>query len=407
MEVSAIDALEHVGRIVRSKALGSSQTLRRLLEYLARKSVSGDADQLKEYTIGVEAFGKPESYDPRHDSIVRLQASRLRQKIAQYYQTEGEADRVLVDLPKGGFKVVFQQRIAQSAAAAAARSRRWRLVALLLGVALAAVSAFAIASFRARAVGDPKIWTPELEAFWAPILRSDRPPLVCIGTPLFARLPGSRYFRDGQSNDWSDLEGSELVAAVRKALRTGAAIPWTNFTGVGEATGAFHLATLLARRRADLLLTTSSRLSWDVLSNHNVIFVGPPKFNRQLKDLLAEADLVVELDGIHNLRPGAGEPAVFSDYWAPSKVDGEIYGLISRLPGLHGRGFILAFAGNTGPETEAAVQSLTDRQEAAALAKKIRLPSGDLPTYFQILIRVQFKNLVPVKTTYVFHHILK
>ena len=407
MEVSATDALEHVGRIVRSKALSSSQTLRRLLEYLARKSVSGDADQLKEYTIGIEAFGKPESYDPQHDSIVRLQASRLRQKIAQYYQTEGEADRVLVDLPKGGFKVVFQPRIAQSAAATAARARRWRLAAALLGIALAVVSPFAIASFRARAVGDAKMWSPELEAFWAPILRSDRPPLVCIGTPLFARLPGSRYFRDGQLNDWSDVEGSELVAAVKKAHRTRDAMPWTNFTGVGEATSAFHLATLLAPRRADLLLTTSSRLSWDVLSSHNVIFVGPPKFNRQLKDLLAEADLVVELDGIHNPRPGAGEPAVFPDYWAPSKVDGEIYGLISRLPGLHGRGFIFVFAGNTGPETEAAVQSLTDRQEAAALAKKIRLPSGDLPMYFQILIRVQFKNLVPVKTSYVLHRIAK
>lgn len=407
MDVSGTEALEHVGRILRSRTLGSSDTHRRLLEYLARKSLSGEADQLKEYTIGVEAFGKPESYDPQHDSIVRLQASRLRQKIAQYYQTEGEADRVLVDLPKGGFKVVFQPRIAQSAAAATARARRWRLAAALLGIALAVVSAFAIASFRARAVGDAKMWSPELEAVWAPILRSDRPPLVCIGTPLFARLPGSRYFRDGQLNDWSDVEGSELVAAVKKALPTRDAIPWTNFTGVGEATGAFHLATLLARRRTDLSLTTSSRLSWDVLSSHNVIFVGPPKFNRQLKDLLAEADLVVELDGIHNLRPGAGEPAVFPDYWAPSKVDGEIYGLISRLPGLHDRGFIFVFAGNTGPETEAAVQSLTDRQEAAALAKKIRLPSGDLPMYFQILIRVQFKNLVPVKTSYVLHRIPK
>jgi hypothetical protein len=407
MEVNVTDALEQVRRIVRSKALGSSETLGRLLEYLARKSVSGEADQLKEYTIGIEAFGKPESYDPQHDSIVRLQVSRLRQKIAEYYQAEGQADRVLVDLPKGGFKVVFQPRVVQSAAAATARARRWRLAALLLGVALAAVSAAAIASFRARAVGEAKTWSPELEAFWAPILRSDRPLLICIGTPLFARLPGSRYFRDGQLNDWSEVEGSELVAGVKKALRTGDAIPWTNFTGVGEATGAFHLASLLARRRADLLLTTSSRLSWDMLSSHNVIFVGPPKFNRQLKDLLAEADLVVELDGIHNLRPGAGEPAVFPDYWAPSKLDGEIYGLISRLPGLQGRGFIFVFAGNTGPETEAAVQSVTDRQQAAALAKKIRLPSGDLPRYFQVLIRVQFKNLVPVKTSYVLHRIPK
>jgi hypothetical protein len=406
MEVGETEALEEVGRILHSSTLRNADTLRRLLEYLTRKSVSGDADQLKEYTIGIEAFGKPESYDPRHDSIVRLQVSRLREKIAQYYQTEGQADRVLVDLPKGGFKVIFQPRIAQSAAAAAARARTWRLVALLLGVALAAVSTFTIVSLRARVDRDAATWNPELEAFWEPILRSERPPLVCIGTPLFVRLTFSRYFRDSQVNEQGDIERSELIAAVKKALRVPDVIPWTNFTGVGEATAAFHLATLLAWRRPDLLLTTSSRLSWDVLSSHNVIFVGPPKFNRQLKDLRAGADLVMELDGIHNLRPGPEEPAIFRDHWAPSKLDGEIYGLISRLPGLHGRGFVFVFAGSTGPETEAAVESLTDRQQAAALAKRIRLPSGDLPMYFQILIRVQFKNLVPVKTSYVLHRIL-
>ncbi len=407
MELAIEEVRGEIERLLRSELFAASAIHRRLLEYLVEKSLSGQAGQLKEYTIGVEAFGKPSSYDPQEDSLIRHQVGRLRQKLVEYYHTEGGDDPVVVALPKGRFELMFQRRPLEAQPSRVRELRRWRLAALLLCVALAAVTAFAIASLRARAVSDAKIWSPELEAFWAPILRSDRPPLVCIGNPLFARLPGSRYFRDGQLNDWSDVKGSKQVAAIEKALRTGDAIPWTNFTGVGEATGAFHLAALLAQRRADLLLTTGSRLSWDVLSNHNIIFVGPPKFNRQLSTLLAEADLAVELDGIHNLRPRAGEPAVFPDLWAPSKLDGEIYGLISRLPGLHGRGFIFVFAGNTGPETEAAVQSLTDRQQAAELANRIRLPSGDLPMYFQILIRVQFKNLVPVKTSYVLHRIPK
>ncbi len=407
MGLTEAEALESLGRILRSRTFATFETQRRLLEYLARRSLSGEGDQLKEYTIGIEVCGKRESYDPQYDSTVRLQVSRLRQRIAEYYQTEGQAEHVLVSLPKGGFKVVFQRRTAQSAAEAAAQARRWRRAAVLLGLALVAVSGYLMVSRQAKVARETEVWSPELEAFWAPILRSDRPLLVCIGTPLFALLPSGRYFRDQRFNDWNEAENSEAVEAVKKVLRTPAVVPWTNFTLVGQAAAAFHLAGLLAPRRTDLRLTKSSTLSWDELSNNNVVFIGPPKFIRQLKELPTETALVVELAGIRNLRPEAGEPAFFADYWLPSIVDGETYGLISRLPGLHGRGFIFVFEGNGGPETVAAVQSVTDPQQAVALTGKIRLPSGELPRYFQILIRVQFKNLVPVKTSYVLHRIPK
>ena len=399
--------MECLERILRSSAFAASETHRRLLDYLARKSLSGEADQLKEYTIGIEVYGKPESYDPQHDSIVRLQVSRLRQKIAEYHQTEGQADRVLLDLPKGGFKVVFQWRTAQSAAEATARALQWRRAAVLLGVALVAVTSYLVASLRAKVMREAEVWSPELEAFWAPLIRSPSPALVCVGTPLFVRLPGGRYFRDQWLNDWNEAEKSEPVGAVKKALRTPEVVPWTNFTLVGQTAAAFHLAGLLAPRRRDLRLTKSSTLSWEELSSNNLVFVGPPKFIRQLTELPTEADLVVEIEGIRNLRPGAGEPSLFRDSWASSHVDGETYGVISRLPGLHGRGFIFVFGGNGGPETVAAVQSFTDPQQAVGLTGKVRLPSGELPKHFQILIKVQFKNLVPVKTSYVLHRIPK
>ena len=73
-----------IERILNSEALRSSEGLRRLLRFLAEKAMASDADQLKEYTIGVDAFGKPSSYDPRHDSTVRIQVGRLRQKLGEY-----------------------------------------------------------------------------------------------------------------------------------------------------------------------------------------------------------------------------------------------------------------------------------------------------------------------------------
>jgi hypothetical protein len=81
MSVEVEDMRAQVGRLIQSKTFETSEVHRRLLQYLAEKSISGEADRLKEYTIGLEAFGKPPTYDPKHDSIVRLQAGRLRQKL--------------------------------------------------------------------------------------------------------------------------------------------------------------------------------------------------------------------------------------------------------------------------------------------------------------------------------------
>src|SRR5215813_9372357 len=101
---------EQIDRLIQSKTFQTSEVHRRLLQYLADRTLAGEADRLKEYTVGLEAFAKPPSYDPKHDSIVRLQMGRLRQKLAVYYQGEANGDAVLVSLPKGAFKLAFENR---------------------------------------------------------------------------------------------------------------------------------------------------------------------------------------------------------------------------------------------------------------------------------------------------------
>src|SRR5579864_982415 len=99
-----------VRRILQSKAFRISEVHRNLLQYLAEKSLSGTADSLKEYTVGLDVFSKPASFDPRQESVVRMHTARLRQKLAEYYRTEGIDDPVIIDLPKGGFKITFETR---------------------------------------------------------------------------------------------------------------------------------------------------------------------------------------------------------------------------------------------------------------------------------------------------------
>src|SRR5581483_12325529 len=105
-------ARDQVERISQSKAFRNSDVLRQLLSYLANASLAGKADELKEYTVAVDALGKPSTYDPRQESAVRMQVARLRQKLGEYYRTDGIKDAIVLDLPKGGFTVVFESRTA-------------------------------------------------------------------------------------------------------------------------------------------------------------------------------------------------------------------------------------------------------------------------------------------------------
>ena len=80
------------------------------------QAVSGRSGELKEYVIGVQVFRKEESFDPRTDPIVRVQARRLRAKLVHYYQQEGPGDALVIELPKGGYAPVFRDRDAPGTA---------------------------------------------------------------------------------------------------------------------------------------------------------------------------------------------------------------------------------------------------------------------------------------------------
>ncbi len=75
----------------------------RFLDYLVTNTLAGDADRLKGYTIAVEVFDRKDDFDPSLDAIVRVEATRLRNKLREYYDTYGKQDNVRIDFPKGGY----------------------------------------------------------------------------------------------------------------------------------------------------------------------------------------------------------------------------------------------------------------------------------------------------------------
>lgn len=87
-----------------------SARMRRFLEFTIESALTGRAEHLKEYVLGIEVFGRPESHDPRLDPIVRVEARRLRAKLGAYYASDGAHDDLILDYPRGSYAPQFRTR---------------------------------------------------------------------------------------------------------------------------------------------------------------------------------------------------------------------------------------------------------------------------------------------------------
>jgi hypothetical protein len=368
MALGAEPIRAQVARIVQNRNLKLSEGQGRLLSYLAEKSISGEADDLKEYVVGVDAFGKPPSYDPRQESVVRTQVARLRQKLADYYNTEGANDPVLVDLPKGGFKMKFEERpLAPEVPSVERTNMGWHLrekvLAAALVFAVAGAIFFFVRSARVeRSTPESAVLAPELQELWGPVLSSNRPLVVCVATPSV---------------------GSSAA---------------------GTATGAFLLGQFLAPRKQHVLLTRGDLLSMPEIMMDNVVFIGPSAGNRQLEAVPINRQIVLDPEGIRNLNPRPGEPAFLPDRVSHKPQDGdESLALISHTPGLYGNGDIISLSGNQISSVMAAVQALTDPTLARTFVAKMKNSRGALPRYYQVVLKVKSMDDMPVEISYVLH----
>jgi hypothetical protein len=96
--------------VLQSQAFARSPGLSRLLSYLCEKAFSGESHQIKEYSVALDVFGRQESFDQDSDSIVRVQANRLRKRLAEYYGGEGRDHRIHITIPIGQYVPDFEER---------------------------------------------------------------------------------------------------------------------------------------------------------------------------------------------------------------------------------------------------------------------------------------------------------
>ena len=109
MEADADAVRRQLDRVLASDGFSRNERLARFLRFAVERHLQGRDGEVKESVIAVEVFGRNPDHDPRHDSIVRTEATRLRARLGEYYLGERKNDALVIELPKGGYTPVFRQ----------------------------------------------------------------------------------------------------------------------------------------------------------------------------------------------------------------------------------------------------------------------------------------------------------
>ena len=389
--------LEQIERIVNSPVLQNSEALCTLLKFLARRSLEAPEVPLKEHQIATVVFGRSPDFDPRLDSTVRVQMSRLRAKLAEYYNNAGRDDSIVVEIPKGSHGVTFREREAPPVPATVPAAAppppvpaphgpwKWAALGLLAVVVLLGV----LLGMRPSEPGQSAATRTDgpLYMFWRGFLQSTEEPLVVFSNAEFVGRPetGLRYYRPDQDS---------------------AASVFDHYTGVGEVISIHELDQVFARLGRPLQLKRGRLLNWDDAKNRDVVFLGSPSENLSLRELSLGREFRFETVtaaprkgdlGIANLHPAPGEAAVYlGSRELPITED---YAVVELAPGpTNGR--ILMLAGTTTFGTQGAVEFVCDPERIRDLLPRVSDHAGGLVP-FTALLRVKVSRGVPVDSALV------
>ena len=398
------ERLRQVERLIHSEVLHGSESLCRLLRYLAEQSSDHPGSGVKEYQIATEVFKRPTDFDPRMDSTVRVQTGRLRSKLSEYYAHAGAEDPWIVEIPKGSYALTFHPRTSTAAPAEPASAPivpeapaapaalplprpRGLLIAVTALSMLLAISVVAlIVVLLNRVPAQNALRTAPaagpLATFWRGFVDDPDEPLVVFSNAEFAGRPetGMHYY-------------NPLIDKSQPIL--------DHYTGVGEVLAIHELDRVFAGLHHELRVKRGRLLSMDDAKNVDLIFVGSPSENLTLRDMPTTQDFVfrrVESGprkgdlSVVNVHPRAGEqPFYLSTAQLPLTED---YAVVALMPGINPSRWVIVLAGLTTLGTQAAVEYVCRSATVGALLKR----TGEPPVPFEAVLHVRVSKGVPLES---------
>lgn len=412
---------EALDQVLQSRVLRRCDQLKKMLCFICEAEFEGRGAELNEHLIGLEALGRPASYSPVEDSIVRTRAYELRNKLTRYYSTEAPNAPIRIEIDRGAYipRFIRQHGPVTPVHAASAKTgstpvlrstRIW--VRTAAGFVVLALAAYAfLVPRRPSASSTGNLWTSEMEAFWKPFLSTDTPLMLTYNSRLFLLAPPlDLMVRNWQTNEMSEVPNSPPLMLFQKRMAPERFVETRNYVDFGAMYSVFLLMRTVGRRQNQISLKSSNDLDWTDVFNDNIVFVGGlAGADPRLRKLQDAGDFVETAEGITNLHPKPGEQAFYpvAHLSQAGSNYGDKYALLSRFPGPQ-RGRCVMLIGSAHSELPwALAKYITNPRSMRELMGHVKLPSGELPDAFQVILRVTLQSQVPVRTRYATHHLVK
>jgi hypothetical protein len=411
-----------VERIAASNQLKRANRLRDLLLFLGKRQLKEHCGQLHEQEIGVEVFGRAATYDTNADNIVRANVSELRKRIDAYFATEDPDAPLLMEIPRGGYSLIFRKResahpvaaevlvsttvvpLSQPASSKEATNVRWKKRTLPIALATALIIvALAITCIslwmRERAVQSmlyPWRQEPTVATFWSNFLDSNQDTDVIVPDAALAQI---EYFTQSSVSlhDYVNrrylggLQGQTLNPNVRALLGSFSSLNFVTLSAVKTADNILALDPFSKKMH----LYFSREYIPSFVDRDNVILLGDPVSNPYIQLIENHLNFTMDREGNHlgpviNHAPQKGEQASYAG------TDSIGYCVVAYLPNPRHSGKYLLIQGSSPAATEAAEFFLLSENQMSRFKQELH---GTNFPYFEVLLKTSQVVGTPLTAT--------
>lgn len=356
-------------RILQSQGFRASRRSQDFLRYVVERTLAGQAESLKERTIGIDVFGRSTSYEPSDDATVRVKAGEVRKRLELYYATDGQAEEFRIDLPHGTYIPTFTRVQPREAAddirpgpiaetgSAKPRPSRW---AIPLGLCLVLV----VVGAAWLAMRTP---TTVVDRFWAPVLHGSAPVLLSASyVPVYGVDPAMTPERPSRFEDFVLLNDQ--------------------FVGGGDLLAMLRVSAWLDRMHHAYRVKIGSGVSFEDLRTTPSILIGYSY--TQWRDISKELRFFIDAERRPRMVTDNGKPTEWALPNLPAdRRTNEDYAIVTRVFHPDTQAMLVEVAGITQYGTEAGADLVTNR---ASLAEALHdAPAGWQNKNLQLVLHVK------------------
>jgi hypothetical protein len=403
-----------VERIVASAYFAKSDRLRTLLVYICEISLQGRDGELNEINIGSQLFGRS-GYDPSVDGIVRSHASRMRQRLEQYFEKEGSQEPIRLLVPKGAYIPIFEPRSPEKQALELAPAEAMHpeisparpadkaktssapnhlpkhSIVWLLSAALAlSIGIIVYLTIRLDTGASAQQISAAPDAFWSMFFAQGRPTTVVFSDASLALLQDitdrSVKLPDYVDSTYLSRITTPAAAITEVAKELGA----RRFTSIVDAGILAQFYRLPGVHPDGVRIRYSRDLRPGDLKDGSLVLLGTRESNPWVEIFETHMNFVFRSDlprrgfSVINRSPRGNELAQYD--FDPLDPSGKVYGVAALRPNLSASGYVLLLEGTSAAGTDAAADFIFNNAQLLPFLSGIRNPNGSIP-YFEVLLQ--------------------